>query len=218
MEGDPSTPSFRRRPEPSPIARLCYVIEVSEQKHAVVLRTERLVLRPFRLEDVDDFFEYARDPDWARYLALPQPYTRSDAEEFVARQVLKTREGHGEFAIELKERAVGSVDLAIDVPRQTAFLRYSLAKRLWGRGLALEAAREVVRWGFETHGLAKVWACADERNRRSLRVQEKLGLRREGLLMKHDVIRGERVDVAYYGLLREEWEKDRLITGHQRTS
>ena len=79
-------------------------IHVSEQKPAVVLRTERLVLRPFRLEDVDDFFEYARDPDWARYLALPQPYTRSDAEEFVARQVLKTREGHGEFAIELEER------------------------------------------------------------------------------------------------------------------
>ena len=132
----------------------------------------------------------------------------------MARQALKTREGHGEFAIELEERAVGSVDLTIDIPRQTAFLRYSLAKRLWGQGLALEAAREVVRWGFETHGLAKVWACADERNRRSLRVLEKLGLRREGLLMKHDVIRGERVDVAYYGLLREEWEKDRSITGH----
>ena len=103
-------------------------IHVSEQKPAVILRTKRLVLRPFRLEDVDDFFEYARDPDWARYLTLPQPYTRSDAEEFVARQVLKTREGLGEFAIELEERAVGSVGLTIDVPRQTAFLGYSLAR------------------------------------------------------------------------------------------
>ena len=54
IEGDPSTPSFRPPPEPSPTPDSAMFIEVSKQKPAVVLRTERLVLRPFRLEDVDD--------------------------------------------------------------------------------------------------------------------------------------------------------------------
>ena len=52
------------------------------------LRTERLHLRPFQLEDVDDVFEYASDPEWAPYLPIPQPYQRHDAEEFIAKQVL----------------------------------------------------------------------------------------------------------------------------------
>ena len=55
----------------------------------VELRTERLLLGPFRLEDVDDVLEYARDPEWAWSLpAVPQPYERRHAEEFVARTFL----------------------------------------------------------------------------------------------------------------------------------
>ena len=60
IEGDPSTPWFRPPPEPSPIPYSAMFIHVSEQKPAVVLRTERLVLRPFRLEDVDGPSEYTR--------------------------------------------------------------------------------------------------------------------------------------------------------------
>ena len=58
----------------------------------VELNTERLTLRPFELDDVDDTFAFASDPVWAKYLPIwpnwPQPFTRRDAEEFVARQVL----------------------------------------------------------------------------------------------------------------------------------
>ena len=54
------------------------------------LTTPRLVLRPFRPGDVDDVFEYAKDPEWAVFLrdAAPQPYTRRDAEEFIAGRML----------------------------------------------------------------------------------------------------------------------------------
>ena len=55
-------------------ARLrAWEIRVSEPGHVVELRTDRLLLRPFRLEDVDDVFEYARDPEWTRFLPVPQP-------------------------------------------------------------------------------------------------------------------------------------------------
>lgn len=53
-----------------------------------VLNTEQLRLRLFRLQDVDDVLSYATDPAWARYLPVPQPYTRADAEKFIAGQLL----------------------------------------------------------------------------------------------------------------------------------
>lgn len=54
----------------------------------VELRTERLLLRPFPLEDANDIAQYATDPEWAKYIPVPQPYTRRDAEKFVAGRVL----------------------------------------------------------------------------------------------------------------------------------
>ena len=45
------------------------------------LRTERLLLRPFCFDDVDDVMAYATDPEWNRYLGLPEPYTRRSGEE-----------------------------------------------------------------------------------------------------------------------------------------
>jgi RimJ/RimL family protein N-acetyltransferase len=57
-----------------------------------VIETNRLVLRPFELGDVDDVYAYAQDEEWSRFLrALPRPYERKDAEQFIARQLLLDR-------------------------------------------------------------------------------------------------------------------------------
>ena len=55
------------------------------------IESPRLVLRPWRIDDVDAVFAYAAAPEWARYLPVPQPYTRRHAEEFLARKVLADR-------------------------------------------------------------------------------------------------------------------------------
>ena len=172
------------------------------------LKTERLLLRPFRLEDVDDVYAYAKDPEWDRYLLLPvpQPYTRRNAEEFTARQVLTSWSTDPHFAIVLNSVVVGGVGLSINEIHKTAGLAYGLGKVHWGRGLIPEAALAVIDWAFRKYGLAKIYARADLRNRRSTRVMEKLGMIREGVLRSHRKGRGERVDEVYYGILREEWE------------
>jgi ribosomal-protein-alanine N-acetyltransferase len=70
--------------------------------------------------------------------------------------------------------------------------------------------RAVVAAAFDAiPGLTRVFAFADPRNAGSLRVMEKLGMSREGLLRRHDAIRGELVDNVYYGVLREEWDPAR---------
>ena len=67
----------------------------------VELRTERLLLRPFEFGDVDDVASYASDSEVGRYLPLPQPYTRDDAVEFIAREVLAEWSTRPTFAIVL---------------------------------------------------------------------------------------------------------------------
>ena len=171
------------------------------------IRTERLLLRPHRLEDVDDIFEFAADPDWGRYVAAPIPYLREHAVEFVARQTLASWDDRPTWAIVLEGQVVGGTGIRINVEHATGALGYSIAKKHWGRSLTVEAARAVVDWGFRMRGLAKVYARADARNTQSLRVMEKLGMTREGVLRSHRTVREDRIDEVYYGLLREEWEK-----------
>ena len=65
-----------------------------------VIKTARLTLRAWQLDDVDDVLAYAQDEEWSRYLRLlPSPYFRSDAEQFIARQILLDREAHPSWAV-----------------------------------------------------------------------------------------------------------------------
>ncbi len=178
------------------------------ETHEFEIRTERLMLRPHRLEDVDDIFEFARDPEWGRYLTVPKPYFREHAVEFVEDRIHTSRDEWPVWAMVFEEKVVGGIGIEIDVEHATGALGYSIAREHWGKGLTLEAGRAVIAWGFRERGLAKVYAYADARNAQSLRVMEKLGMTREGTLRSHRTLRGERVDDVYYGLLREEWERN----------
>ena len=173
----------------------------------VELRTERLLLRPFDFGDVDDVLSYASEPEFARYLPIPQPYTRDDAVQFIARQLLAEWSTRPAFAMELEGHVVGGLGLRIHERDKRAELGYALGKQHWGKGLTPEAARTVIDWGFERYGLHKVYARADLRNSRSWRVMDKLGMVREGVLRGHEKPRDEYVDDVYYGVLREEWER-----------
>ena len=169
----------------------------------VELRTERLLLRPIRLRDVVDVYEYAQDEEWARYF---NPHTLDYVERFVSNAVTAPWDVGPRFSIVLDSKVIGGVGLAIEPEHHRADLAYSLAREHWGKGFAMEFTERVVRWGFEDLGLEKISAHADAGNRRSWNVMEKLGMTREGLLRSNSIVRGERHDDVLYGLLRQEWQ------------
>ena len=169
----------------------------------IELMTERLLLRPFRLSDIDDVLEYASDPEWATYYL--RPYDQGQAEHVVARSVLNSWDKKAAFAVVYDGRVIGLISLTVDPEDRKAELGYDIARDMWGRGLAPEAASAVCDWGFREYGLANIYALADARNRRSLRVMEKLGMTREAVHRSDEVERGERVDGACYAVLRSEW-------------
>jgi RimJ/RimL family protein N-acetyltransferase len=151
---------------------------------------------------------FAVDEEWSRYLiGVPHPYLRSDAVQFLARQTLLDRAVHATWAIVVRGAVVGGVNIRFGRDHVVAGMGWSIQRRLWGQGLATEAARAVVDSAFRTHSaLNRVEATADSRNIASLRVMEKIGMRREGTLRQNRLSRGEYVDEAYFGLLRAEWE------------
>ena len=171
----------------------------------IELRTERLLLRPFSLSDVDAVLEYASDPEWATY--YPRPYDRGRAEYVVAQAVLTSWDRGATFAVVYDGRVIGLVSLRVDPEDEDrkAELGYDVARYMWGQGLAPEAASAVCDWGFREYGLAKIYALADARNGRSLHVMEKLGMTREAIHRSDEVERGERVDGVCYAVLRSGW-------------
>ena len=173
------------------------------------LKTERLLLRPFALGDVEDVLEYATSPEWGRFLPVPQPNTMRAAEESVARSVLTSWETRPRFAVVLDKKVIGRIGLTVEPQHEHAEVTYSISSYHWGKGLMPEALRAVMDWAFPYYNVKKIYARIDPRNERSWHVAEKLGMSREGLLRSHEIIRGERWDVLYYGILRQEWESSR---------
>lgn len=177
-----------------------------------VMETERLLLRPFRLHDVEDVLSYASDPEWARYLPVPQPYTKADAERFLAGQLLLDREVRPTWAIEYAGAVIGGINMRFDFNNRLGEMGYSIAPSHWGKGLATEAARTLMDAAFSAYAnLNRIRAMADSRNVSSLRVMEKLGMVREGVLRQNRLVRGELVDEVWCGMLRAEWEARRHL-------
>jgi ribosomal-protein-alanine N-acetyltransferase len=175
----------------------------------VEIPTERLLLRPWRLADVDDAFAYASDEEWARYLwNTPWPYERRHAEEFVSRAATNDWAAQAQFAIESEGTVIGGIRLYIINPpvHSVAGVGYNVGRAYWNRGYVTEAATAVLDYGFVA-GLHKVTATADARNLASIRVMEKLGMTREGVLRQQRFSHGEYIDEVHYGILRSEWRE-----------
>ena len=170
------------------------------------IASTRLLLRPWRQDDVDAVLAQASDPEWARFLPVPVPYARSDAEAFVSIQLGLDPARNPSWAITRNGALVGGINIRLDPAHRTGELGYSVAREAWGQGIATEALRAVLDAAFVTlPWLDRVRAMADLRNLASQRVMEKNGMQREGVLRRNRVVRGESIDEAWYGLLREEW-------------
>jgi ribosomal-protein-alanine N-acetyltransferase len=170
------------------------------------LETERLVLRPWRFEDLADLLAYTTDPEWGRFLPVPQPYSEEDGRRFIAGQVLQDRRDRFSWAVTRQGRVIGGVDLVLLGEKRIAEMGYSMSRAFWGRGFATEAARAVIEAAFQSDPvLHRVRASADARNAASLRVLEKAGMTREGTLRSDNMLRGVPYDEVWFGVLRSEW-------------
>ncbi|MBQ8062426.1 MAG: GNAT family N-acetyltransferase [Clostridia bacterium] len=146
-----------------------------------MLTTERLCLRPWEPGDAEALYELARDPEVGPWTGWPPHQSITDSKK-VLRDVLMAEEN---YAILLKEtgQVIGSIGLLfpgqanLDLQKGEAELGAWLGKPYWGKEYAVEAAREVIRHGFEDLGLSRIYGGNFDGNQKSERLQKKLGFR-----------------------------------------
>ncbi|GAA0522731.1 N-acetyltransferase [Paractinoplanes deccanensis] len=177
------------------------------------LITDRLLLRPLRPGDEADVLAYRGRADVSRYLES-EPMTPGDVEGFIAERATATSlDKDGDrilLAAELDGHVIGDVRLrAGRLEDAQGELGWVFHPGHHGRGYATEAARALMRLGFEDLGLHRVWAQLDPRNKASARVCERLGMRQEALLIEESRFKGEWGDLAIYALLAREWTSTR---------
>lgn len=143
------------------------------------LTTERLHLRPWRVEDAETLYQYAKDPAVGPIAGWPPHASVEDSREIIE-SVLSAP---GTFAVCLKEddRPVGCVGLTVgaasnlDLSDTEGEIGYWIGVPFWGRGLIPEAVKALIRYGFQELGLEKLWCGYFEGNVKSKRAQEKCG-------------------------------------------
>ena len=150
------------------------------------VRTERLVLRPYSPADVDAVFRACQDPEIERWLpALPEPYTRASAEEFVTGLAVQTRaEGRAMMtALEADGEFVGSAGIhrLSEDGRLGPEIGYWIAPWARSRGYASEASAALAGWAFAL-GARRVHLFADVDNAPSQAVARRAGFTQEGVV------------------------------------
>jgi RimJ/RimL family protein N-acetyltransferase len=174
-----------------------------------ILRTERLILRAFTLDDAVRVNELLADKEIAANTQLiPFPYAIEMATQWIEPQSKTWEEGRAAvFAVCLPDPSeqgtvIGVVGLEIDSVHERAELGYWVGLEHWGKGYCTEAAATVIEFGFEQLGLNRIFAYHMLRNPASGRVMQKLGMTQEGVLKRHVKKWGIFEDVALFGILR----------------
>jgi RimJ/RimL family protein N-acetyltransferase len=181
--------------------------------------TERLLLRPFRADDLAAFVAYRSDPEVARHQSWDPSFSMADAERFLAAQRRVELGVPGEWVqLAAVDRSSGTLcgDCAVRVltaQPATAEVGVTFAPAHQGSGLATEALTAVVTELFEAHGLHRVYAQADDRNVAVHRLFERLGFRCEARLVEAEWFKGEWSTLRVFAVLRREWANRRPAAG-----
>lgn len=192
-------------------AELAVTALACERMGSTNLRTERLELRPVRDEDIDRILEYRNRPEVTRWLLR----TEVDPASFRAawQRAAQNPDDHS-VAVTLDGVVIGTVSLEVvdgigqaGMPRRTqADLGYIFDPAYGGHGYAIEAVTAMVTYAFEQLGVRRITASCFADNHASVRLLEKLGMRRE----QHGVADSWHAELGWvdgytYALLAEEW-------------
>lgn len=180
-------------------------IDISKVK----LKTERVILRPWNKNDLNDFFEYASVEDvgiragWERHKSIEE-----------SEKILNSFIEHKKtFAIELDGKAIGSIGIEKyseeDLPELDELrgreLGFVLSKSYWGKGIMPEVVKEVMRYLFEDKKLDVIVCGHFDENKQSSRVQEKCGFKfyKKGFYKKQNGNKiGNNINIIY----KSDWE------------
>lgn len=163
-------------------------------------------IREWKIEDAAGLAELLNNKKILNNLrdGLPYPYTKSDAEEYIAsmREADKTKTFA--FAITVEDKVVGSIGVfrCENIHFRTAEIGYYIGEPYWGNGLVTSAVKQVCNYVFQNTDIIRIFAEPFAYNTASCRVLEKAGFQFEELLRKNAVKNGKVLDMRMYSLVK----------------
>lgn len=187
-----------------------YKYQWDETRQYPSIETGRLILRGFDIGDSGDVQCLAGDKSVASTtLRIPHPYEDGIAEKWIGTHQEEFAQGKlVNFAITSREQGylIGAIGLTINKEHKNAELGYWIGKPYWNNGYCTEAAKAVLRYGFEVLDLNRIHAHHFKRNPASGRVIRAIGILYEGRLRQHLKKWDKFEDVEAYGILKEDYE------------
>lgn len=174
-----------------------------------MLETERLILRKWTMNDLDDFYEYCKSPLVGPNAGWMPHMNKLDSKEILKKLI----EDNETWAIVYKEnnKVIGSIGLHKDEKRSgvhSKMMGYVLSDEYWGRGIMTEAAKIAIKYAFEDINIDVLSVYHYPFNKRSENVIKKCGFIYEGILRKASVIfDGSIQDNVCYSMVREDYDK-----------
>jgi ribosomal-protein-alanine N-acetyltransferase len=174
------------------------------------LETARLSLREFEESDATETNVYEREPQVVRYQSF-EARSLAQSLDYIKESMATARESPRrifDLAVVLRaeQRLVGRCGLkVIDAESREGALWYILNPSYWGRGIIPEAARALLGFGFDELGLHRIIIDCEPANANSMRVAQKLGMRREAHFVENAWVKGVWTDSVIFALLDREW-------------
>jgi ribosomal-protein-alanine N-acetyltransferase len=173
------------------------------------LETPRLLLRRMRLDDAEDMFAYASDPEVTKTLTFETHLSTDDSLTFLRTVVEGYARGDtAQWGIEHREpgRFIGTIGFnEIHQGGYVGAVGYALNRAFWGQGLMTEALKAVIDFGFRHMGLRRIEAVCRVDNIGSYRVMEKAGMQFEGIMRDGLYAKGRLESVRLYAILRRDY-------------
>ncbi len=178
----------------------------------ITLKTERLLLRDFEPADFDKFYATTEDLEYRRFYSeqeMNREFWQVIFERIIESVDVEDRLMY-QLAICLRTgEVIGTCGVRVeDRENQQASFGCAIAKPYWGAGLASEASRRILDFGFEKLSLHRIYAETNRENLKARSLAEVLGMHLDGELRQTRFFRGRWWDTAVYSILKHEWTTD----------
>ncbi|MBM0066357.1 GNAT family N-acetyltransferase [Alkalicoccobacillus gibsonii] len=169
-----------------------------------IIETDRLVLRPFNLEDAEDLFLITSDKEVVNYVFPPH---QAMSEVNILLSTFYMKEPIGKYAVVYKEnnKLIGTCELHLLNNPLNAEIGYLLNKTYWGKGLIPEALNALLNLAFTELNLNRVEAKFNELNANSERVLKKIGMQKEGIFRDNSMMNNELINDVQYAITKRDY-------------
>lgn len=175
--------------------------------NATFLASQNIILRSFSPNDALLFCQGENDPDVREALFLAYPINVDQIRDRIITQINSTNTALLTIADKTTNRAIGQTAFfRIDpISRSAIFYLALLDKSKWSQGLGTEATRLMIDYGFNTLNLHRIQLHVFQDNKTAIRIYEKIGFKKEGVLREAMYHHGKYCDFLVMGCLKNEW-------------